>query len=355
MKQQLEGLVETLIDDLKQNIEAEISQAVSTKIVEHVIESELSDLLEAIVAKKLRELIEIGNLPQRSISHKCIEFTDFNITGDHVKGGIIENFSSTGIEDRSKDVQLTLMDKAAVFEKPVFVPELTVKGKVSIDGDLVIKGQIPTDSTVFKTLVDFSADAVKEKLNDDLFKDYSTLVHDQLRETGLDLDIIKQSGKEVIKGNQLGYHIIDTNIQRLGLVKDLQTQGETLLSGSLYVTHKRAGVNTVDPSATFVVWDEEVELVMSKKQYEEGFIGTARPHKLVIGSNKKENIVCAPDGSTKINDLHIGKTRIGSSASVPNFSSHLGHILFNENPSLGGPMGWVCLGGTRWANFGVID
>jgi len=29
--------------------------------------------------------------------------------------------------------------------------------------------------------------------------------------------------------------------------------------------------------------------------------------------------------------------------------------VFNSNPSLGGPLGWVSLGDARWANFGIID
>lgn len=355
MKQQLEGVVDTLIEDLKTSLEKEIAEKMSADLVNHVIESQLTDLLDSLIEKKLREIIEIGNFPQKSISHRCIDFSQFQISGDQVKGGIIANFNSAGIEDRSQNVQLTIMDKAVTFENTVFVPELCVKGTLKLDGDLIIKGSIPTDSKAFKNLVSYSAAAVKEQLNDDLFSGFSKLVSDQLQESGLDLNIIKNNGKEVVKGNQLGYHIVDTNIQRLGMVKDLQTAGETLLSGSLYVTQKRVGVNTLDPCAALVVWDEEVEIIAGKRRQDEAVIGTNRPQKVIISSNKKENLVCDTDGSVNIANLNLGKVKIGSSPSVPNFNSHMGHILFNENPSLGGPMGWVCLGGTLWANFGVID
>jgi hypothetical protein len=41
--------------------------------------------------------------------------------------------------------------------------------------------------------------------------------------------------------------------------------------------------------------------------------------------------------------------------SPPNFVSDRGHIVFNANPNVGGPLGWVCLGAANWANFGIID
>lgn len=355
IKKQLEGVVETLINDIKLSVENEIKETASTEIISRLVDARLDEALERAIAKKLREMLELGNLPQKSIGHQCIDFAGFGMTGDQIKGGIIEQFGSTGIEDRASSVQLTIMDKASAFENPVFVPALKVAGTLTVEGDLLVKGEIPTDSKTFTNLVEYSTNAVKEKLDENLFAGYAELVGKNLKESGLDLDTITQNGKPVVKGNQLGYHITDTNIQRLGMVKDLQTTGETLLSGSLYVTQKRAGVNTLDPSAAFVVWDEEVELIVTKRRQDEAFIGTNRPQKFIIGSNKKENLICNTDGTVQIDNLFVGKTQLGSSASVPNFSSHHGHILFNQNPSLGGPMGWVCLGGTRWANFGIID
>lgn len=355
IKKQLETVVERLIDDLKLSIEKEIKETASAEIVTKIVTDKLDQSLEAAVEKKLRQLLAIGDLPSRSISHTCVDFTNFRITGDCITGGIIKNFGSTGIEDRAESVQLTLLDTAAVFEKTVVASEAQIKGKLTVEGDLILLGEIPTDSKTFKNLVEYSVDAVKSKLDAALFAKYADLVNKSLLENGITLDIIKQNGKEVIKNNQLGYHITDTNIQRLGLVKDLQTQGETLLSNSFYVTQRRAGVNTIDPSAAFVVWDEEVEMVVAKRRQDEGVIGTNRAQKLVVSSNKKDNIVCNTDGSVQIDNLHVGKIQITSGASAPNYSSQLGHIVFNQNPSLGGPMGWVCLGGTRWANFGVID
>ena len=44
-----------------------------------------------------------------------------------------------------------------------------------------------------------------------------------------------------------------------------------------------------------------------------------------------------------------------SSHTAPNTRGQRGQVVLNEMPSLGGPMGWVCLGDTVWANFGIIE
>ena len=37
------------------------------------------------------------------------------------------------------------------------------------------------------------------------------------------------------------------------------------------------------------------------------------------------------------------------------YNAITGTIVWNENPAQGGPVGWICLGGTRWAKFGIIE
>jgi hypothetical protein len=76
---------------------------------------------------------------------------------------------------------------------------------------------------------------------------------------------------------------------------------------------------------------------------------------MILTSNNKENVILEPNGSAAINDLRIGTMRFTSAAQPPNYVSEPGHVVWNTNPSLGGPMGWICLGAANWANFGIID
>jgi len=40
---------------------------------------------------------------------------------------------------------------------------------------------------------------------------------------------------------------------------------------------------------------------------------------------------------------------------VPNYVGIAGTIVWNETPSPGSAIGWVCLGSTRWSSFGKVD
>ena len=345
---QLQPVVSALLNNLKGSLEQEISKTISAEVINRVISAELTPIISRIVQSQIEQRLA-------KIPHSQIDFAGLSITGDHIRGGIIENFGSTGIEDRASFVQLTLMDDAAAFEGTVHAPALRVKGTVTIDGDLIVRGDVPTDSPMFENLVAYSSQRVQENLNQELFQGFSNTIYNNIKDQGLDLDRITQGGRDVIRGNQLGYHIVDSNLQRLGQVRDLQTVGEALLSNTLYVTERRVGVNTLDPSAAFVVWDEECEIVLAKRKQDTAYMGTQRHQKLVVGSNSKENIVLDTDGSVQIKNLSVGQTQMTSAAAVPNYEGARGQIVWNEIPDSGGAIGWVCLGGTRWAEFGRIE
>lgn len=353
----VEHINKSLIQSTRNQIISEVNNSISN--------INMPELVNSLVKTHLTSLLTDVSFPLNSIPHTAINFSNLKLTGDTIKGGIIEDFGSTGIEDRTTFVQLTLMDHASVFEGPIYSPEIQIKGSGSIEGDLkvngnlIILGELPTDTPAFQSIVQNSAKhaqtLLKETLNDQWFSEYSRVMFKVINETGLDLDIITQGGKEIIKGNQLGYHITDTNIQRLGHVLDLQTRGEALLCDTLYVTGKRAGINTLDPSATFVVWDEECEVIVTKRRQDTPYIGTSRNQSVILGSNNKDNIQLNVDGSITVQNLIINKVSITSALDMPSHNAPRGQIVFNEHPDIGKAVGWVSLGGARWAEFGKIE
>jgi len=354
-KQHIDRVVKNLAEQLDKSLVVTANNQISTEISRQIAQIDLRATVASVIASNLTGLVTSGAFPESSIPYQSINFGGFSLTGDYIKGGIIENFGSTGIEDRSTFVQMTIMDHGVAFETALFAPSANIKGSLTIDGDLIVKGDIPTDTPVFGKLVVYAAERVKENLNDELFEGFSNKVHEKIRETGIDLDRLTQGGREILKGSQLGYHITDSNLQRLGIVKDLQSSGESLLSETLYTTNGRVGVNTMDPSTTFVVWDEEVEMVVTKRQQDTGYIGTARNQSMILGSANKENITLKSDGSAHIPQLVVGRVGMSSAGGTPNSSGSQGQIYWNETPSSGQYIGWVCLGGTRWAGFGKIE
>jgi len=353
--EQLQKVVKQVTDDINRTLTSEANTKINNYLNQKLAQIDVNVIIGSIVETKLTNLLQTQKFPEQSIPHVSIDFAGFKITGDAVNGGIISNFGSTGIEDRATFVQLTLMDHASAFEGPVYAPELNVKGNVTVDGTLVINGDMDPKTPAFIRLVDRASDAVKNKLDGDFFTGYSDILFDRIRKDGIDLDAITQGGKEIVKGNQLGYHITDTNIRRLGLVNDLQTSGETLLVDTLYATKGRIGINTIDPSAVLSIWDEEVEINVSKRGQETGYISTPRHQKLVLGANGKENLKLNVDGSVQVDTLVLGTIQMTSATSIPNYPGSAGQIVWNSAPGHGSAVGWVCLGSTLWAKIGTID
>jgi len=351
-KQQLDQTLTQISGQLSSSLATVANEQISKEVAKKVTQIDFNTIVGSMVEGKINSLVQTGAFGKNSINHTSIDFSGFSLTGDIVKGGIIENFGSTGIDDRSTQVQMTLMDQAVAFEKAIWTPSAIIKGPLTVEGDLVIKGDIPSDCPVINKLVSLSVDKIRG--DQDLLQIHSDVLQKSIADAGLDLNRITQNGKDIVNGNQLGYQITDSNLQRVGLLRDLQTQGEAVLCDTLYVTTRRVGVNTIDPSSTFVVWDEEVEMVMAKRGQDTGYFGTSRHQRIILGADNKDNIILDPDGSVEIENLRVGNVPMSSATAIPNYGAITGTLVWNESPAPGGPVGWVCLGETRWAKFGMI-
>jgi len=352
-RQQLEQTLTQITNQLSTSLAKSANEQISAEVAQRVAVMDIGPIIQGIVENKISNLVQTGAFGKESIDHTSINFKGFKFSGDVIKGGIVENFGSTGIDDRATQVAMTLMDQAVAFEKAVWTPSAIIKGKLTVEGDLVVLGDIDSNSPAANTLANMAVEKIKA--DTELLELHSDAMLASIGQKGIDLKRITQDGREIVNGNQLGYHITDSNLQRVGTLRDLQTQGEALLSDTLYVTGKRVGINTIEPSAVFVVWDEEVELVITKHSSDTGYVGTPRYQRLVIGANNKDNLILDTDGSVEIENLRVGNTPMSSATAAPDYNAITGTIVWNENPAQGGPVGWICLGATRWAKFGIIE
>lgn len=345
VQKRLNTLAETVANTVETDARANIDRLITTRInginFGNVMQTALSTMLE--------NKIDTIKFPENSIPWSSIKTNEVVISGNSVVGGIITKFGSTGIDDQSTGCVITILDSAVVVENNLVTADLTVHG------NLEIKGEVDQSSPFYTQLTNSITNKVHSELNTDLFAGFSDIIFDKIKTEGLDLNKITVGNSEVINGTRLGYNITDSNLQRIGLLKELQVQGESLLAETLYVGSKRVGVNTVEPSAALAVWDEDIEVTVSKQKDGTGRIGTPRAQSLVLGSNRNNNVILNTDGSTQIDNLRIGPMQFGSSDRPPSYASTKGHVIFNTNPNVGGPLGWVCLGDAKWANFGIID
>jgi hypothetical protein len=343
--------IAVVIDSAKENTATLIDEAIRNQIANTDFQRAVTNAVTRVVADNMRDYV----FPDNSIPVESLNLANLRITGDQISGGIITEFSSTGIDDRATNVALTILDHATVVENNLLTKDLTVEGSMTINGEFVVNGTVPVESAFYKKIIADSTSTVLGRIDGSIFNDYSTLIFDRIKKDGIDLNRITIDGKDAIVTGGLGPSITSSNLQKLGMLKELQVSGESLLAGTLYVTPKRVGINTIEPGSALSIWDEEVEIVALKKQKDVGSFGTIRQQQMILSANGKDNIVLNIDGSARIDDLRVGTMRFTSSNMPPNYVGERGHVVWNNNPNPGGPMGWICLGASNWANFGIID
>lgn len=350
VEEKLRLAADSIIASLDKQAKSQIVSDIARKI-------DTIDFTQSItnaVAQQFEARIDRTSWPEESINFSAIKKDGIQISGDNVSGGIIANFSSTGIDDRATECTVTILNDHTIVENNLIAASADIKGELKVEGDLILKGTIPADSPAFINIVDNAAAKVTGNLDDSLFEGYSNKIFDKIKQQGIDLNQITIDGEAVITGNKIGIKITESNLQKLGVVRELQTSGETFLSESLYVSNRRVGINTIDPGYALNVWDQEVEVVLGKRSQDRAMFGTVRNQDLVITSNNKNNLICRPDGSVCIDNLVIGNTVMISAAAAPTSNSPIGTIAWNQQPEIGKPIGWVSLGGARWAEFGLI-
>ena len=354
-EQEVKQAFKQITDQVNKNLASNTGKQITDWVNQKLAGVNIREAVESVVQTAIGENLKGSTFPEQSIPHTSINFKGVKLTGDSIEGGIITRFASTGIDDLSSRVQMTLMDTAVAFESGLYSPKAEIAGNLTVKGSVIFYGEMDNTTPGFKKLVKDTSQAVREELNQELFNGFSQTVFDKIQSEGLDLDKITQNGKEVINGAQLGYHIVDSNLRRVGVLEDLQTTGETLLVDTLYVQQGRIGINTMEPSHPLSVWDQEVEIVATKYTQDTGFIGTARNQTLIVGSNNKQNLTLLPDGSVEVEVISVGPVLMTSGNKVPNYEGRAGHIVWNDTPSIGSVIGWVCIGGARWAPFGRIE
>jgi hypothetical protein len=345
----LSGLDARIIDagnTIIERIDADYTARVGTVVDQKISRIDLEPLVKTAITDVLNTQGQHLSLAPACIPASAIDLNSLRISGDNIAGGVVANFASSGIDDRATQCQLTIMDAGTVFENTLYAASLEVRGNAVVDGDLIIKGSIPRNSQTYQNILE-DVNSISSATQDRILN--------YLQTQTLDIAQLTIDNRVVIEGNTLTTAVLNSRLQSVGVLRDLQTAGETLLSETLYTTNRRVGINTMDPSTALSIWDEEIELGLGKISLNTAQFGTRRDHDLILSSNGKNNVTLKSDGTTEIAQLQIGNMQFLTRPSPPADNMPKGTVVFNENPSLGGPLGWVSLGDARWANFGIID
>lgn len=266
---------------------------------------------------------------------------------------VSENLQTKGISDQATETNLTIMDGVVVVEQETVTRDLSVENSATIKGaltvqDLVVTGLINTDNSSWNELSDSAAQKTLEKLDTYWKQELVKEVLDLARTQGIDFSQINLCGEPLISGDTLNSTIVKSNLQQLGVLDSLTVNGTSWFNETLKVTRNRVGINTETPEMALGIWDEEISLVLGKRQKDQAFIGTGRKQSLAIGVNREPSLEISVDGLITVKQLRVGQHRISHSSSVPGHSGTKGDWVFNTNPRPGQPFAWVCLGGFNW-------
>ncbi len=350
MTQLLDDAIKQLVKNYLSNLEKEITEKVTKEVSARLAGIDIYEAVKHHVKHTIQDRLSSLEFPPKSIPVEALK-GEIQICADNIQPGIIKNFESTGIQDNATDCIVTVLNEATVIENKLVARGLEVIGTTVLKGDIVLQGELTTDTASFRRLVDYSKAAVLNNIGPELFNTFQQTLFERVRAEGIDLNKLKLNGQEIIKGNILSATITESNLETVGALKELQVTGESLLTNTLYTGNRRVGINTIEPSATLTIWDEDVEINMGK--HSAGTAKISSRQNLVLGS--KGQLKLDIDGNVSVKAIQIGNIELTSSANPPREAKPKGLIVLNENPSLGGPLGWISLGEGRWGNFGIID
>ena len=260
---------------------------------------------------------------------------------------ILEKFSSTGIDDQATACQLTVMDDVVVIENQLTARDINIVN-AAVMKDLVVTGSVNIDNSSWLQLSQGIADQALERLNQSWRDALVAQVANQIKQGGIDFDRVTVGGELLIQDHVLSRTVTDSSLQTVGILKNLQVQGETHLNNTVSVMNRRLGINTQTPEMALSIWDEEVSVVIGKHKAKQAYIGTSRDSGVAIGVNRVPHIEIDIDGLTTVKKLRVGLHRISYDTQVPGWSGTRGDIVFNSNPGPDRVFAWVCLGAHRW-------
>jgi len=339
------------LDLIKTTVDHEVDRITRTAVAELFTDvvwlEKIEKTLNQMVVRRTVETI--GSIDINTVIHQRV---DENMA--RLKVELLENFSSTGIDDQATSCQLTILDETIVVENTLtaraakFVESVTVK-------DLAVTGSINTDNKSWNVLAaDISAKTLKQ-LDQDWKDRLVGQVADEIKRNGIKFETVTINNEPLLAGNQLARTITQSNLQKVGRLQDLIVDGETSLNETVIVVKKRLGINTEHPDSALNVWDEEVSISAGKYKNQEAYIGTSRDQALNIGVNKLPQLTIGTDGVTSVKKLRVAQHMIGHGTTVPNYSGTKGDIIFNADPMPGQPFAWVCLGAYKWKTLRAVE
>jgi hypothetical protein len=200
------------------------------------------------------------------------------------------------------------------------------------------------------------------------------------------------NGATILTRNELGTSVVKSNLREIGTLKSLRVTGNAELGGfaSFDSDVMRIAINVEKPVGIMTLSDFEQDVLINiEVENGRGKIGTynTRPFDIVAGDQilitvdpkNRVNLGFEYKGDTEIvnwgrvgvnvkhpeeelevrGNIKFGGKLFAALNTAPDRGNYKrGDIVWCNEPSIGGPIGWVCITSGnpgRWASFGVIN
>ena len=252
-----------------------------------------------------------------------------------------------GIDDQATKIQLTTMDETTVVENILTARELNIVDGATIN-NLAVRGSINTDNPAWDMLAQNISEKTVASIDATWRERLVAEVTQQIESRGVNFNEVRINDQVVVEGNKLGEFITESNLRKVGALKDLTVTGKSVLYDTLAVVNGRVGINTDTPEMALSVWDEEVAVNVGKFKENQAYIGTSRAQGLSLGVNRVPQLDISIDGITTIKQLRVGVHMISHAPTVPGYAGTRGDIVFNSSYQDDRVFAWVCLGAHKW-------
>lgn len=349
----LAAVIEKQIRDaVDQSIESYVEKTITQLTLDPAWVTKIENLINQNFARKFNErlsMMDVGELVRSHIDQGFEKFQE----------RLVKTFKTNGISDIAKELELEVCDELVRVRDRLITNTILVESDAKISGtldvnNLCVRGSINTDNRSWNELTTVIKKQVLEGLDQQWQESLVELVLEKASTDGIEFENVLLDGEPLVSGSVLNPKITDTDIQKVGVLKDLTVLGHSSLNETLHINRRRVGINTNDPEMALSIWDEEVSIIAGKISSQKGFIGTSRMTPLSIGINRTSAIDIDTDNLVTVKKLRVGQHRIGHESQVPGYSGTRGDVIFNSDPKPGSPFAWVCLGGFKWQTIKAV-
>ena len=364
----------------------------------------------AFLGTSLQSLVQQANGPV-DLQNLHTKIAKRSLTGDHLNGGTVINFASTGIKDESTKQQILVKDSGvelgnllvgqvkgnlsvenSITARSIVVDVLEVKelktdlklgqsapleitvskGESLVGKGILMKGQGSTKQLIFTV----NPDKFTSTENFELIKD---------REFRID-------GTSVLSNSTLGPGVVKSNLRELGRLRGLIVDGSASFGQYVFYNDNtnRLGLGIENPNAGLSVCEDGVEVILGTKDQIKGCVGTFASVPFDIVTDNTARITIGSSGNITLGNtaeghiqVHVhGKLAVGVKTIDPRVDIHVagaikfneriheyldappeagtystGSIVWNTRPEVGRCVGWVCVRAGSpgsWMPFGEI-